>query len=294
MTPASATPPRPLVAVDPLVEDAARRAFDSLAERWYREPTADTAGRAALREALLDAVVQWGFADALPGPGDRDAWPNAAVIIRAQARAAAPVDMALLLATGERAAAIADDVGASRSATAPRHASGTCAAAALALGRCLQISAAMETGLALTLQYVQDRRQFGRPLAAFQAIQHNLAVAAEEVAAATVATDLALACMSAEGCPSERLAALLDAAAVVSGQSVDVVYEATHQAHGAIGFTREYALHRHSLNLLRWRDDLFRLLGGELRCAERLGDVALRADGVWRAVTSLMNSGSNP
>ena len=288
---AAGPPLRRLVPLDPLVEDAARRAFDDVAGRWFREQSADAAARAALRSALLDAVAQWGFADALPSPGDRDAWPNAALIIRAQARAAAPVDMALLLATGERAAAIAYDTAAiGASASMPKLRSPQ-AMDALALGRALQICAAMGAGLELTLRYVQDRKQFGRPLAAFQAIQHSLAIAAEEVAAATVATDLALACMVAEGGASARLAPLLDAAALVAASAVDVVYDATHQAHGAIGFTREYALHRHSLDLLRWRDDLLRLRRGELRCAERLGDAALRAGGAWCAVTSLMQLG---
>ena len=52
------------------------------------------------------------------------------------------------------------------------------------------------------------------------------------------------------------MATLLDAAAVVADRAVDVVYDICHQVHGAIGFTREYALHRHSLDLLRWRDAL--------------------------------------
>jgi alkylation response protein AidB-like acyl-CoA dehydrogenase len=89
------------------------------------------------------------------------------------------------------------------------------------------------------------------------------------------------------------MAALLDAAAVVAGRAVDVVYDVSHQVHGAIGFTQEYALHRHSLDLLRWRDHLQLLRGGELRCAERLGDAALEAGSLWRAVTSVMKPGDS-
>ncbi len=239
----------PIPVQDPLVHDAATRAFGNLAQKG---------------EDLLGAVKQLGFADALP---DHEAWPQAASIIRAQARAAAPVDMAQLLAAGDPAA--------------------------LSLGRCLQICAAMEAALELSLRYVQDRKQFGRALAQFQAIQHSLAIAAEEIAACSAATDLALACAAREGHASLRLPALLDAATLVAGRAVDVVYEICHQVHGAIGFTQEYALHRHSLDILRWRDELQRLRGGELACAERLGDWALAAGSLWRGVTSAMHSGGS-
>lgn len=273
---------QPALAVDPMVVDAAARAFDDLAAKWFAgEPTAE------MRNALLQAVIELGFADALPAPDAREAWLDAAAILRAQARAAAPVDMARLLASGDRAASIAYDPGRYACPGAAPAVAGD-RALALALGRCLQITGAMESALELSVQYVQDRRQFGQPLAKFQAIQHSLAIAAEEIAACTTLTDVALACAAREGIAGARMAALLDAAAVVANRAVDVVYDVCHQVHGAIGFTREYALHRHSLDLLRWRDELALLRGGELRAAERLGDRALAAGGVWRAVTALM------
>lgn len=99
--------------------------------------------------------------------------------------------------------------------------------------------------------------------------------------------------MVAEGSASVRLAALLDAATLVAGDGVDVVYDVCHQVHGAIGFTREYALRRHNLDLLRWRDHPHALRGGELRCAERLGTLAIAADGLWPGLTSLMKGGDS-
>lgn len=284
---------QPVLRADPMVADAAGRAFTDLAADWYRSEAAfpEDAARAQKRRALLKIVVELGFADALPSPDARDAWVDAATLIRAQARAAAPVDMAVLLATGDRDASIAGDPSVYECATDAGVPAGEPAAVALALGRCLQIGAALEAALDLSLQYAQDRRQFGRPLAKFQAIQHSLAIAAEETAAANALADLALACLVHEGCASLRLPALLDAAALVLGRAVDVVYDASHQVHGAIGFTREYPLHRHSLDLLRWRDHLHRLRGGELRAAERLGDAALRERGVWAAVTELTKPG---
>lgn len=276
-------PVQPVLAGDPLVEQAAARAFSDLAEKWF-------AGKVT-RENLLAALEQLGFADAAPEAGG-EGWLAAAAILRAQARAAAPVDMALLLATGDRAGAIAQDPSSYACAAAATAPASPAVLATLCLGRCLQISAAMEAALELSLRYVQDRKQFGQPLARFQAIQHSLALAAEEVAACIAIADLALACAAREGIASPRLPALLDAAALVAGHGVDVVYDMTHQVHGAIGFTQEYALHRHSLDLLRWRDHLHLLRGGDIGCAERLGDAALGAGSVWRAVTAAMKPGA--
>jgi len=274
--------PTPALRFDAMVVDAAGRAFEDLAATWHTgEPSAEK------RNALLQAVIELGFADALPSADARAAWLDAAPILRAQAHAAAPVDMARLLVSGDRAASIAYDPGRYACAgTAPALADDK--AAALALARCLQITGAMDAALELSVQYVQDRKQFGQPLSKFQAIQHSLAIAAEEIAACTALTDVALACAVREGIGARRMPALLDAAAVVADRAVDVVFDVCHQVHGAIGFTREYALHRHSLDLLRWRDELALLRGGALRAAERLGDAALAAGGVWRAVTALM------
>jgi hypothetical protein len=270
----------PILTVDALVHEAATRAFDDLARAWF--------SRNVEREGVLAAVEQLGFAEALPSPDGRGAWPTAAAIIRAQARCAAPVDMALLLATGDRAGSIARPRGTYVCTRSAAAIDAPAAHAALSLGRCLQISAAMESALDLSLQYVQDRKQFGQPLAKFQAIQHSLALAAEEVAAFGALSHLALACAAREDIREARTSALLDAAAVVAGHGVDVIYEVCHQVHGAIGFTEEYPLHRHSIDLLHWRDHLQLLRGGELRCAERLGDAALALGSVWRSTTSVM------
>ncbi|MCX7962235.1 MAG: acyl-CoA dehydrogenase family protein [Burkholderiales bacterium] len=277
----------PVFAPDPLVADAAERAFADLARSYYAQ---SAALRTEAREALLAAVERLGFSDALPAPDGRKSWAQAAPILRAQARAAAPIDMAWLLATGDRQGAIAYDPERydARGGPLPEREESRLA---LALGRLQQIGAALESALELTLGYVRDRRQFGRALAQFQAIQHSLALGAEDVAATNAAADWALACAATEGLASARLPYLLDCAALVAGRAIERVRDVCHQAHGAIGFTREYALARYSLDLLRWRDSLFALRGGELACAERLGDRALVAKSLWRALTAAMNSG---
>src|ERR1043166_3320564 len=55
---------------------------------------------------------------------------------------------------------------------------------ALALARASQMAGAIAAALSLSVAHTRQREQFGRPLAAFQAIQQQLAVLAEEAGAA--------------------------------------------------------------------------------------------------------------
>src|SRR5271165_3313278 len=65
--------------------------------------------------------------------------------------------------------------------------------------RLQQIAGALEKILEQSVQYALDRSQFGRPIAKFQAVQHNLATLAGEVAAASAAAAAAAeACSGAE------------------------------------------------------------------------------------------------
>src|SRR5262249_19939726 len=58
-----------------------------------------------------------------------------------------------------------------------------------ALVRSAQMAGALESLLEQSVRYVGERRQFGRPIGSFQAIQHNLAVLAGHVAAAGIAAE---------------------------------------------------------------------------------------------------------
>ena len=115
----------------------------------------------------------------------------------------------------------------------------------------------------------------------------EFSVTAELVAAAASATNFALACVIEEGIDSDRSTAAIDAATVVVCDAIRSVHENCHQVHGAIGFTIEYGLHHHTLDLLRWRDDLEASTGGPMRCAERLGAAVVAEGGLWLAVTDL-------
>lgn len=267
---------------DPLLIEAANRAFHDLADR-----------RDTLDPSLMaDRISELGFDQALADPLAGDAWPDAACILRAQARAALPFDMAAWLVLGDRRLASASRAEAYR-VQRPGwlgEAAPALVRPGMTLARCLQISAAIESAIDLAIRYVQDRQQFGRPLARFQAVQQQLAVAAEESAACTTVTDFALAAVHRHGLLDERVRPLLMAAALVTAGAVPVCTDATHQVHGAMGFTREYPLHRYSLDMMHWRDELLYAQHGDMRCAETLGTMAIAAGGLWPFITDTMQT----
>ena len=148
-----------------------------------------------------------------------------------------------------------------------------------ALVRSAQLAGGLESLLAQTVKYVGERKQFGRPLAAFQAIQHNLALLAGHTAAAGIAA--ANAFRAAEKAdPSFEIAA----AKVRTGEAAGLGAGIAHQCHGAIGFTYEHSLHFVTRRLWSWRAEF----GAESHWAAELGqDVARRgADTLWSYVTS--------
>ncbi len=273
----------PLATADATLVDAVERSMRDLGARWAeREAHLDDTARDGLRIELRDAIASLGYCDVLADAGDRESWPEAAAVVAAAAKCALPIDMALWILTHDAEAAIADDapLWQARDTGDAGH------PAALRLLRTVQISAALHAALDLAIGYVQDRKQFGRALAKFQAIQHSLSVAAEHAAAADAACRLALGAVHAHGPDDDRALALLDAATLTADEAVDVVYDMTHQVHGAIGFTREYALHRHSVDLQRWRESMM-LLGGH-DAGRRLGARVAGRGGLWREVTALM------
>ena len=140
------------------------------------------------------------------------------------------------------------------------------------------MSGALETVLALTIDYVQTRKQFGKPISGFQAVQHQLAVLAGEVAAAQRATDAAL---DAVGTPA--VAFEVAAAKARVGEAAGVAAAIAHQMHGAMGFTHEHHLHQFTRRLWAWRDEC----GNETFWQRRLGRqfAARGADRAWPLLT---------
>lgn len=284
-TPTTLMTIEPRAVADPVIADAAERMFRDMSAGLGNGPVT-----LEQRAALLRQVTELGFDQALPDPADLTApWPDAACLLREQARYATPVDMAVLLILKNPQLAIMPPPAPYQVGTNEwTRTLDAAQSAAMALARCLQASGAMQAALDLTMTYVQDRQQFGRPLAKFQAVQHEIAVAAAESAAATAITDQTLAATAESGLLSARVEPLLQATALVVAQAIACVYRVSHQMHGAIGFTREYALHRHSLNLLRWRDEILQLQTSDLTCSRALGERALAAPNLWAFITDTM------
>jgi alkylation response protein AidB-like acyl-CoA dehydrogenase len=106
----------------------------------------------------------------------------------------------------------------------------------------------MRAALGVTIEYLKQRRQFGRSIASFQAVQHRLAECAVMVEGARwLALETAW-----RGAPPEAAAS---AAAYASAAAARVFLE-THQLSGAIGYTREHNLHVFSMRLEALRLEL--------------------------------------
>jgi acyl-CoA dehydrogenase len=156
-----------------------------------------------------------------------------------------------------------------------------------AMARAAQMAGALDSILEQGVRYATERRQFGRPIANFQAVQHNLAIVAGHVAASGIAAELAFrAADRAEGArrregydPSFETAV----AKVRVGEAAGVCAGLVHQVHGAIGFTYEHSLHFATRRLWSWRAEF----GSENTWAIELGRrVASRgADTLWADLT---------
>ncbi|CAN5238141.1 acyl-CoA dehydrogenase family protein [soil metagenome] len=110
------------------------------------------------------------------------------------------------------------------------------------------LSGAMNRVFEMTLQYCNDRNQFGKSLGKFQAVQHQLSVMAEHTAAASIAAETAFHCTG-------KTPSLLAAAMAKSRTSEAAVLVAAtaHALHGAIGVTEEYDLQLLTRRLHEWR-----------------------------------------
>jgi acyl-CoA dehydrogenase len=128
-----------------------------------------------------------------------------------------------------------------------------------ALVRAIQIAGALERVVRLTADYAGVRKQFGRRLADFQAVQQELALLAGESAAATAAAEGAVAASAAaEGHPARapmRALAHVAAAKVRTAAAATEGARLAHQVHGAIGVTYEHQLHHFTSRLWSWRDE---------------------------------------
>jgi acyl-CoA dehydrogenase len=150
--------------------------------------------------------------------------------------------------------------------------------------RAVATAAALESVLDLSVRYANERVAFERPIGKFQAVQHNLARLAGEVAAAMTAAGSAAETIAHAGAFDDAVFLEVAAAKIRSAEAATEGCAIAHQIHGAIGFTLEHILHRFTLRLLAWRDDF----GNESHWAAALGNrVAARgAEEFWPLLAS--------
>jgi len=111
-----------------------------------------------------------------------------------------------------------------------------------------QIAGALLVVLAKTLDYANQRKQFGKSIGKFQAVQHQLSIMAEHAFAARAAAHAAFE-TSRLRFDSMRVAL---AKARCSSAACEVTFLA-HAIHGAIGITDEYDLQLYTRRLHAWR-----------------------------------------
>jgi acyl-CoA dehydrogenase len=99
-----------------------------------------------------------------------------------------------------------------------------------------------------TLQFANERSQFGRPIGKFQAIQHQLSVMSEHTFAARMAAQIGCHCQHRQ---PDRLRVAV-AKARTSEAALEVA-SLSHSIHGAIGFTHEFDLQLFTRRLHAWR-----------------------------------------
>jgi len=117
-----------------------------------------------------------------------------------------------------------------------------------AAGVAAQMAGALMAVFQRTLQYANERQQFGRSIGKFQAIQHQLAVMSEHVCAARMAAQIG--CHS-NGIWPDRLR--VATAKARCSEAALVVAQTAHAIHGAIGFTEECDLQLFTRRLHAWR-----------------------------------------
>lgn len=153
-----------------------------------------------------------------------------------------------------------------------------------ALARSAQVCGAMERVLELAVTHARHREQFGRPIGAFQAIQHLVADIATESSLARAATDTAVARAAASNWEDPGMLFTVGVAKSCVGHAASVVVRNAHQVLGAIGTTLEHELHLLTRPILVRRSEY----GSVHEWDETLAELATHAgrDRLWPLILS--------
>ena len=119
-------------------------------------------------------------------------------------------------------------------------ATGALAVAAEALG-------AMDVSRDMTLAYLKERKQFGKPIGANQVLQHRMVDLVMEIEQARSAVMLAASSLGADRWTRDRA---VSAAKNLVGRTGRLVAEETIQMHGGIAMTWEYSLPHYAKRII--------------------------------------------
>jgi acyl-CoA dehydrogenase len=145
-----------------------------------------------------------------------------------------------------------------------------------ALIRTAQLAGALESVARITQRYVGERVQFGKPIGRFQAVQQHVVTVAQASEMTTMSLWRAAAAYAQRDASFEVCAAKL-----TGSESARISVRAAHQAHGAIGMTREYPLHLYTRRLNLWRQQF----GTERQLSTALGTAVSAAPSFARVLS---------
>lgn len=110
------------------------------------------------------------------------------------------------------------------------------------------MAGAMNTMLSLSIEHANTRMQFGRPLAKFQVIQHQLAIMSERVAAANAAAQVGFG-----GIELILNSWRASVAKCLANEAAGETCAIAHAIHGAIGVSEEHGLQLYTRRIRRWQ-----------------------------------------
>jgi len=142
-----------------------------------------------------------------------------------------------------------------------------------ALGTAAQLIGLAARALEMTVSYVGERTQFGVPVGSFQAVKHQLA---DAHLALEMARPLVYAAAWAQAHDTPSASRDVAAAKTRASDAAAAVARAALQCHGAMGYTREYPLHRWLTRIWALRAAWGTPAAGRAVLAAQLGLVAAR------------------
>ncbi len=127
------------------------------------------------------------------------------------------------------------------------------------VAKCAELVGCIQTAFDMTVAYAGQRKQFGRPIGSFQAVQHHCANMAVDVDGSRFLTYQA-AWKISQGLAAGQAAAMAKAWTSAAARRVTSL---AHQIHGAISFTEEYDVHlyyrRAKAGEVAWGDAAYHL-----------------------------------